>query len=146
MTKFPILDFLSILAKPAEIEPVAASDGTLYYTAGQALIHDLVELKLQRLFPELQDGRNIARSRKALRLGQAELSQRAGISQTLLCLIERGQREATEAVVMRIWTAMLAVREEYRRVNLFVRLEGTRIVLTRTTEETCSTKIQTTPE
>ena len=59
---------LELLTSFYQSTPVQASDGTFWRTAGQALAHDLLEVKWRRLLPTLMDPAVIAQTRKDLGL------------------------------------------------------------------------------
>jgi predicted transcriptional regulator len=117
---------LDILMPPPE--PVAASDGTLYRTAGAAFLHDLIERKWSELLPTLQSPEVIRDTREQLRVSQTELAQESGISQSLLAMLETGHRRMTEGNVWKIWSALWrlnqARRKEPAAIELLIRLDG----------------------
>jgi DNA-binding XRE family transcriptional regulator len=120
-----IFEFASLLFVE---QPVAASDGTLWRSTWAAFLHDLVELKWQRLLPTLCDPATITKTRCGLRLSQVELARAAGISESLLEKIERGERRCTESVAEELWRAMCRIQQAHRHaippgVELLFRLE-----------------------
>jgi transcriptional regulator with XRE-family HTH domain len=48
------------------------------------------------------DGKLIRKIRRLAGVSQAELAERCGLSQALICMIENGERTATEEVVSRL--------------------------------------------
>jgi DNA-binding XRE family transcriptional regulator len=120
-----IVEFASLLlAEP----PIAASDGTLWRSTWAAFLHDLVELKWKQLLPTLQDPATITKTRCELRLSQAELAKAAGISESLLAKIERGERRCTKNVAEELWRSMWAIKQAQQYaipsgVELLFRLE-----------------------
>jgi DNA-binding XRE family transcriptional regulator len=123
----PALEYaLSLMSEPSK--PVAASDGTLYRTPHLALLHDLVELKLKRLMPTMQDAATITRTRSELRLSRAELAKCAGVSESLIVKIERGERPCTPECAEKLWVAMCRIHDAGQQaipkgIELLFRLE-----------------------
>ena len=120
-----ISEFASLLLAES---PVAASDGTLWRTTWAALLHDLVELKRERLLPTMQDPATITKTRCELRVSQSELAKAAGISESLFEKIERGERRCTASVAEGLWHAMYRIKQAQQYaippgVELLFRLE-----------------------
>jgi len=120
-------------------EPVAASDGTLYRSAAWALLHDLVEVKWRNLLPTLCDGATIQETRDSLQISQAQLAAELGISQSLLSMIESGDRRISETLAERLWTALWRKHQERVTVplgmELLIRLDQDLSAFTVTTVE-----------
>src|SRR6266568_7668708 len=98
-----MLSTLSNLLFPPIEPPEAhkASDGTFWRTEGQALLHDLIELRWERLLPTLRDADTVRETRESLRLSQSELARAADISQPGLCMFERKRYQISESVACR---------------------------------------------
>ena len=100
--------FLDLLGLTKAPEPVyAATDGTSYATPVWALLHDLIERKYAELLPRLKDRHVIKQTRQELGLSQAQLARLAGISDSLLFLVETGRRVCTDSTARKLWNAML---------------------------------------
>ena len=117
---------LDILLPDILPEPIAASDGTLYRTAGQALLHDLIEAKWRELLPTLEKGQVVRETRLQLHVTQSELARESGISQPLLAMLEAGHRRMTEENIWKVWSALWR-RDHARKActtpEILIRLE-----------------------
>jgi DNA-binding XRE family transcriptional regulator len=122
-----IADLIKLFAPPAQ--PVQASDGAWFRTAGQALAWDLIERKLRELLPVMQDPGTISKTRRELRLSQADLAEASGLSESLVRQIEAGKRRCTASAAEKIWAAMVREQRAQRfaipqNIELFFRLES----------------------
>jgi predicted transcriptional regulator len=123
--------FLSLVHAPPKY--VAATDGTLWRSAGAAFYHDLVQRKYNDLLASLQDPRALAMYRRGFRLSQSELARLSGISKSLLCRVEAGQRKMTEEVTLKLWQALWRVDQEWKTWSgseIWVRLDQETAIIT----------------
>jgi DNA-binding XRE family transcriptional regulator len=134
VTFTPWLYTLKFLA-PELFWPWEATDGTRWASAGAAFYHDLLERRCNELLDSLRDYRELARYRRGLGLTQAELARRAGVSKSLVCMVEVGGRRMTDDVVEKLWRVIWKADQE-RKANgteVLVRLEKGLAVITEVT-------------
>jgi len=123
--------FLSLVHAPPKY--VAATDGTLWRSAGAAFYHELVQRKYNDLLASLQDPRALTMYRRGFRLSQAELSRLSDIYKSLLCRVEAGKRKMTEDVTLRLWQSLWRVDQEWKTWSgseILIRLEKETAVIT----------------
>jgi|SRR5579864_5579627 len=110
-----MFSLFDLLPRP-QVEPVAATDGTLYRHAGLALLHDLVDVKWRNLMASLCDGEVIRETRESLQVSQSQLATELGISQSLLSMIENGDRRISEALAERLWGTLWRKHQERTKI------------------------------
>jgi transcriptional regulator with XRE-family HTH domain len=133
--------FLSQLLGLPQPESYEAGDGTLWPTAGMALLHDILERHWEQHLEIARDGENIRTVRELLlRISQADLARAAGVSQPYIAMLEGGHRLATEKRARLIWEAFGRIAneqeaqqakvEECLRRQITIRLEPNELIIT----------------